>query len=164
MYTGKSSKSKARHQSGMTLLEVIMAFSVLLIGLLSLFKVVTVASSSNMRTRQLQTALTKAQDVLELMKEVPTQTIACLASGVEASGCYSSCINAGAQPETCSVALGTDLTWYEDGHGIQFVPTITGATGTEPNTYEIQVVISWMGTERVPKTHRMLLRTMVYRQ
>jgi Tfp pilus assembly protein PilV len=147
----------------MTLLEVMMAFTVLLIGLLTLFKVATVASSSNVRTRQFQNALTKAQDVLEIMKDVPTQTLACLAGGTASTGCYSSCVNAGADPQTCGIAMGTDTAWYQDTHGMTFVPTITAAPGAFTSTYEVQVVITWVGDERPPKTHRVLLKTMVYR-
>lgn len=147
----------------MTLLEVLVAFSVLLIGLMTLFKVATVASSSNLRTRQFQTALTKASDVLELMKEVPTQTIACLAGGGDGPGCYNSCIDGGADPVTCGMALGTDAAWFQDQHGITFVPAISGRQGTDPFTYEVEVVISWTGNERVARTHRIYLKSMVYR-
>jgi prepilin-type N-terminal cleavage/methylation domain-containing protein len=48
MSTGKKNNPAAKRQHGMTLLEVMMAFTVLLVGLLTLFKVATVASS---RTR-----------------------------------------------------------------------------------------------------------------
>jgi len=147
----------------MTLLEVMMAFTVLLVGLLTLFKVATVAQSSNVRTRQFQNALTKAQDILEIMKDVPTQTLACLAGGTPAPGCVNSCINASADPQTCAIALGTDAAWYMDSHGMAFVPTITAAPGAYTSTYEVQVVMTWVGDERPPKTHRVLLKTLVYR-
>ncbi|MBU1068507.1 prepilin-type N-terminal cleavage/methylation domain-containing protein [Myxococcota bacterium] len=163
MSTGKKNNPAAKRQHGMTLLEVMMAFTVLLVGLLTLFKVATVASSSNVRTRQFQNALTKAQDVLEIMKDVPTQTLACLAGGTAASGCYTSCVNAGADPQTCSVALGTDAAWYQDTHGMTFIPTITAAPGAYTSTYEVQVFITWVGDERPPKTHNVILKTMVYR-
>lgn len=163
MSTGRKNDLSHRCQRGMTLLEVLVAFTVLLIGVLTLFKVATVAQSSNVRTRQFQNALTKAQDVLELMKDVPTQTLACLAGGTAAAACVTSCVNAGADPQTCAIALGTDVAWYRDTHGLSYTPVITGAPGAFANTYEVQVVITWVGDERPPKTHRVLLRTMVYR-
>lgn len=169
MYTGKKSKNMfvrrqwAHAQVGMTLLEVLMAFSLLLIGLISIFKVATVANSSNVRTRQFQIALTKAQDVMELVKELPTQTLACLAGGTSAAGCYGSCVSANADPQTCAIALGTDVTWYRDPHGTVYTPTLTATVSSFASTYDVQVVVSWMGVENPPKTHNVILKTMVYR-
>ena len=168
MCTGRKSKHiparrSARAQAGMTLLEVLMAFTLLLVGLVSLFKVATVANSSNVRTRQFQTALTKAQDVMELVKDLPTQTLACLAGGTPAPGCYGSCVGASADPQTCAIALGTDATWYTDPHGTTYTPTLTAAAGAFTSTYDVQVVVSWTGNENPPKTHNVILKTMVYR-
>jgi len=163
MSTGRKNDRTAHRQRGMTLLEVMVAFTILLIGVLTLFKVATVAQSSNVRTRQFQYALTKAQDVLELVKDLPTQTLACLAGGTVAAGCVTSCTGGGADPQTCAIALGTDAAWYRDIHGMVYTPVITGAPGAFSNTYEVQVVITWTGDERPPKTHNVLLRTMVYR-
>ncbi len=147
----------------MTLLEVLMAFTLLLVGLVSLFKVATVANSSNVRTRQFQMALTKAQDVMELVKDLPTQTLACLAGGTTAPGCYGSCVGASADPQTCAIALGTDTAWYRDPHGTVYTPALTAAPGAFASTYEVQVVISWRGDERPPRTHNVILKSMVYR-
>ncbi|MBN2723179.1 MAG: prepilin-type N-terminal cleavage/methylation domain-containing protein [Deltaproteobacteria bacterium] len=153
-----------RNQNGMTLLEILISFTVLFIGMLTLFKVITVASSTNLSSRNIQSGITKAQDHLEALKEVPVQTLACLASGTAPSGCLSSCVSNGADVNHCNLALGLDTVHNSDGHGVTFTPSFGVVGGPYPNTYEIEVLSQWQGEENPPRVHKIYLKTVVYRQ
>jgi Tfp pilus assembly protein PilV len=155
--------NKIPHQSGMTILEVMISFSILFIGMLTIFKVITVSSSTNLISRHINTATTKAQDHLEALKEVPTATLACLSSGTSPSGCVSSCVSGGSDILHCNLALGLDVAHNSDGHGVTFTPSFGVTVGLLANTYEVEVVSSWEGEENPPRTHRIFLKTTVYR-
>ncbi|MGM0597419.1 MAG: type IV pilus modification PilV family protein [Myxococcota bacterium] len=150
-------------QRGMTLIEIMVSLSVLFVGILTLFKVVTVSSSTSLISRQISTAVSKAQDHMEALKEVPDQTLICLSSGGSPAGCLSSCTSNGGDLEHCQLSLGLLPDQNSDGHGVTFTPSFGVTLGTLPNTYEVEVVSSWQGDESPPRTHRIYLKTTVYR-
>jgi len=150
-------------QAGMSLLEIMVSLTILFIGMLTLFKVITVSIQTNVISRNLATATTKAQDHMEALKEVPTETLACLAGGSAPAACRSSCVNGGTDLEHCDLALGLNTDHNTDGHGVVFTPSFGVIVGSIANTYEIEVVSQWMGEETPPRPHRIYLKTTVFR-
>ncbi|MBU1219894.1 prepilin-type N-terminal cleavage/methylation domain-containing protein [Myxococcota bacterium] len=163
MYTGKNNKKLSR-QRGMTLMEILISFTVLFIGMLTLFKVATVATRTNLTSRNIHSGITKAQDHLEALKDVPVQTLACLASGSAPAACLSSCVSNGADVNHCNMALGMDAAHNSDGHGVTYTPSFGVRPGPWPDTYEIEILSQWQGEETPPRTHKIYFKTVVYKQ
>lgn len=153
-----------RGQAGVTLMEVLISLVVIVIGLLGLTRVASVTVQSNTKGLRMSTAVDKARARLEALKNVPTATMACLASGSSPSSCLGSCTSGGGELFACESALGlatgddTDAmnTSYTYGFLVQSVTT---------NLYDIQVVVSFNDdTVNPPRVVRAVLRTAVFRQ
>jgi hypothetical protein len=144
-------------------MEVLISLAVIIIGLLGLTRVASVAVQTNTRGLRMATAADKARARLEALRNVPTATLACLASGSDPSSCLSSCVGGGGEQYACQTALGlapgdqTDAmnTQYNYGFLVQMVTS---------NIYDIQVVVTFNDdTVDQPRTVRAMYRTAVYR-
>ncbi len=147
----------------MTILEIMVSLTILFIGMLTLMKVITVATTTNVISRNIHSGVSKAQDHLEALKEVPTPTLACLAGGGAPAACLSSCLSGGADLEHCNLALGLTPAYNTDGHGVTFTPSFGVTPGAQSGLYEVEVLAEWMGEETPPRKHHIHLKTTVYR-
>jgi hypothetical protein len=144
-------------------MEVLASLAIIIVGLLGLTRVASIAVQSNSRGLRMTTAAEKARARLEALKNVPTATLSCLASGSDPTACLGSCMSGGGEQAACQSALGlgpgdaTDSTNTQYTYGF-LVQTVT------TNVFDIQVVVSFSDDSvDPPRTVRAMLRTAVYR-
>ncbi len=167
---GSSDKARVRSGAshfryGYSMLEVMASLLVLVIGMMAVFKVATVASAVNTKTRQMYVALSKTQTILEALKGTSMQTLVCLAGGSQPSACLTTCVSSGGDDYHCRLALGLLPGQTTDRHGTSytFIYSVQPST-TYTNVFDIQLSTRWMGEEEPPRYHYITLKTKEYRQ
>lgn len=133
--------------------------------MMAVFKVATVASAVNTRTRQMYEALSKTQSIIEALKGTSTQTLLCLASGSQPAACLTTCRSSGGDDYHCRMALGLLPGQNSDGRGTSY--TFIYSVRPDPthtNLFDIQISTRWMGEEEPPRYHYITLKTKEYRQ
>jgi len=150
-------------QAGITLTEVLISMLLVVVGLLGLTRVASVAVQSNTKSFRMAQAVSKAQDRLEALRNVPTAALSCLAGGGNPTSCVSSCTSAGGEQVACQTAMGT-----APGNNIDQMSTpyqyafLVRQANT--NVYDIQVLVTFNDDSvDPPKPVRILLRTAEFR-
>ncbi len=146
------------------MVEIMLSVLILAIAMLGMFKAASVAVYSNQRGHRIEQATTRAQTRLEALRDVPTATLDCLASGSDPSSCLSGCISAGGEAETCNIALALDTDSGRDSTGVQYTYGFL-VQKPQPNVYDILVVAAFQDDSvDPPRVIRSLFRTAVFRQ
>ena len=94
------------HQKGATLVEILISLAVVLIGMLALYKTLSVSIVGTTTSSRLTQAQLRAAAILEAMRNAPKPALDCLAQNAATNwnGCEATCLaneQAGASPQSC---------------------------------------------------------------
>lgn len=166
---------------GATLIEVMIALAVVLVGMLGLFRVLSVSvvgSSSAVRFTQAQA---RAGQILEAIRVAPPAAVSCLASKTadQWATCETTCLGAlsGVLPSPQACVFTTLSTTSQDKDRTNepyflVYDTTTpsrssyvAAGGTSGHLYDVQVTIGWNddNTTTSPPAHRVTFNSAVFR-
>lgn len=173
------SRPGRRSERGATLLEILIALAVVLLGVMGLFRVLSAASRGSTSAQQFTQATARARQILEATRMASATVLGCLAATpvTQWATCEGQCrqeLGAQASPESCVFATlsanhqATDrsLQAYQvvfdagDLTRSSWVRT-AGATG---RVYDIQITLGWNDNgAAAPVQHRVTLRSAVFR-
>ena len=177
---------------GFTLLEVMMSLVLVLIGMLALFRTLSVASKGSQASQRYTQALARGSEILEAMRTAPPSVLNCLiATGATNwPNCEAQCLTFLQQQkgqvgtpsaQACVFATLSTLKQDRDGTRQQYAvienpnDPINGSSWvfndvTYHSVFDAQVTIGWSddGTAAVnkgcqPLQHCVTLRTSIYR-
>jgi prepilin-type N-terminal cleavage/methylation domain-containing protein len=172
-------------QRGMTILELLISIAVVLVGMLGLFKVLAAAQVGSAQAQRFIQAQSRAGQVIEALKGMPTPVLDCLV-GTQVtswSTCETMCkakLGPTALAQSClfsTVNPATNSTADRTLQSYALVVDVNDATrstwvqkaGVSQRVYDVQVTIGWNddGTATAQPTgnlpnHRMTVRTAVF--
>jgi prepilin-type N-terminal cleavage/methylation domain-containing protein len=180
-----------RAQRGVTLIEVMLSMAVVLVGMLALFRVLSVASAGSQQSQRFSQALARAQLVIEAMRRAPPTVLQCLATTPATSwtNCETLCrtqwLGAATSPQSCifstlaNVGLDVDGTnqsyvvLYDANNLVRGSSFVTN-TSQFNRVYDVQLVVGFSednsGRNPLPqastcagRVHCVTLRTSIYR-
>jgi prepilin-type N-terminal cleavage/methylation domain-containing protein len=150
-------------QRGLTLMEVMLSMAVVLVGMLALFRVLSVASRGSQQSQRFSQALARGQQVIEAMRMTPPSVLDCLARNPATSWSlceaqcrlwYNSTYGTNPSPESCVFsslsAMGLQADGTRQSYAVIYDNTsfIPGSSWVMTNAqwklvYDVQVVVGF---------------------
>jgi Tfp pilus assembly protein PilV len=176
---------RSRRRRGTTLVEVLVALGMVLVGMLAMFRVLGTSVSGSSTASRLSQAQTRAITILESIRHSPSLALACLAANPPSNwaSCeqicwsalptprYDACIYTMSRFSIVKSPAGTTLGQTVDRSQQAYVLDTNSTTGSavalggvNNNVYDVQVVVGWNddNTATLPPQHTVRLRTGVF--
>jgi Tfp pilus assembly protein PilV len=169
-------RSRAR---GATLLEILIALAVVLLGVMGLFRVLSAASRGSTSAQQFTQASARARQILEATRMASATVLGCLAAtpATQWATCEALCrqeLGSQASPESC-VFVTLSASHQATDRSLQAYQVVSDAAdltrsswvraaGTTGRVYDIQITLGWNDNgAAAPVQHRVTLRSAVFR-
>jgi prepilin-type N-terminal cleavage/methylation domain-containing protein len=175
-------------QRGVTLIEVMLSMAVVLVGMMALFRVLSVASKGSQQSQRNTQGLARAQQIIEAMRLAPPSVLTCLSLNQASAwdNCEVLCrqwYGAAASPQSCVFSTLSLNNQNVDGTGEPYTlifdanNPIAGSSWVTNSSqwglvFDAQVVVGWSDEAQVlpaattcgGAVHCVALRTSIFRE